>query len=72
MILSDREKKRYSRNLLLADIGEARQLKLSQSKVLIVGLGGLCSPVALYLAATGMGKLLLAVGDNLDIANLQR
>lgn len=71
-MLSDREKKRYSRHLLLGDIGEVGQLKLSQSKVLIVGLGGLGSPVALYLAAAGIGKLLIADGDSLDVTNLQR
>ncbi|MEH6616773.1 MAG: HesA/MoeB/ThiF family protein [Porticoccus sp.] len=72
MMLSDQEKKRYSRHLLLSDIGEQGQLKLSQSKVLIVGLGGLGSPVALYLAAAGIGKLLIADGDSLDVTNLQR
>ena len=71
-MLSDQEKKRYSRHLLLGDIGEAGQLKLSQSKVLIIGLGGLGSPAALYLAASGIGHLLLADGDTLDITNLQR
>jgi len=71
-MLSDQEKKRYSRHLLLGDIGEAGQLKLTQSKVLIIGLGGLGSPVALYLAASGIGHLLLADGDTLDVTNLQR
>lgn len=71
-MLSEREKKRYSRHLLLGDIGEAGQLVLSRSKVLIVGLGGLGSPVALYLAAAGIGKLLIADGDSLDVTNLQR
>lgn len=72
MMLSDKEKKRYSRHLLLGDIGEAGQLRLSQSKILIIGLGGLGSPVALYLAASGIGHMLLADGDTLDITNLQR
>ena len=71
-MLSNQEKKRYSRHLLLGDIGEAGQLKLSRSKVLIIGLGGLGSPVALYLAASGIGRMLLADGDTLDITNLQR
>lgn len=71
-MLSDQEKKRYSRHLLLGDIGEAGQLKLTQSKVLIIGLGGLGSPVSLYLAASGIGHLLLADGDTLDVTNLQR
>jgi molybdopterin/thiamine biosynthesis adenylyltransferase len=71
-MLSDQEKQRYSRHLLLGDIGEVGQLKLSRSKVLVVGLGGLGSPVALYLAASGIGHLLLADGDTLDVTNLQR
>ncbi len=71
-MLSDSDKKRYSRHLLLDDVGEAGQLKLSKAKVLIVGLGGLGSPVALYLAAAGVGKLIVADGDTLDITNLQR
>ena len=71
-MLSDQEKKRYSRHLLLGDIGEAGQLKLSRSKVLIIGLGGLGSPVALYLAASGIGHMLLADGDTLEVTNLQR
>ncbi len=71
-MLSDQEKRRYSRHLLLSDIGESGQLRLTQSSVLIVGLGGLGSPVALYLAAAGVGKLLIADGDSLDVTNLQR
>ena len=71
-MLTDREKKRYSRHLLLGDFGEQGQMKLSQSSVLIVGLGGLGSPVALYLAAAGVGRLLIADGDTLDVTNLQR
>lgn len=71
-ILSLQEKKRYSRHLLLGDIGEKGQSKLAQSKVLIVGLGGLGSPASLYLAASGVGHLLLADGDTLDLTNLQR
>jgi adenylyltransferase/sulfurtransferase len=71
-MLSFQEKKRYSRHLLLGDIGEKGQAILSQSKVLIIGLGGLGSPVSLYLAASGVGHLLLADGDTLDITNLQR
>ena len=71
-MLSDQEKKRYSRHLLLGDIGEAGQLKLSQSKVLIIGLGGFRSPNEQNLAASGVGHLLLADGDTLDMTNLQR
>ena len=71
-MLSDTERKRYSRHLLLGDIGEEGQLRLTKSKVLIVGLGGLGSPAALYLAAAGVGKLIIADGDELDITNLQR
>lgn len=70
--LSDREFLRYSRQLLLEDIGPEGQEKLRSSSVLLVGLGGLGAPASLYLAAAGIGTLLLADGDTLHISNLQR
>ena len=70
--LSDEELLRYSRQILLAQIDIAGQLRLQQSSVLIVGLGGLGSPVALYLAAAGIGGMHLADFDRVDLSNLQR
>lgn len=71
-MLSDEELLRYSRQILLKQVDIDGQLKLKQSKVLIVGLGGLGSPVALYLAAAGVGELHLADFDSVDLTNLQR
>ncbi|WP_417777800.1 molybdopterin-synthase adenylyltransferase MoeB [Stutzerimonas xanthomarina] len=71
-MLSDDELLRYSRQILLRQVDIEGQLKLKQSRVLIVGLGGLGSPVALYLAAAGVGELHLADFDRLDLTNLQR
>ncbi len=69
---SQEEYWRYSRNLLLPQVGLEGQKKLKSASVLIVGLGGLGSPVALYLAAAGVGRLGLADYDVVDRSNLQR
>jgi molybdopterin/thiamine biosynthesis adenylyltransferase len=71
-VLSDQELLRYSRQILLAQVDIDGQLRLKDSRVLIVGLGGLGSPVALYLAAAGVGELHLADFDTVDLTNLQR
>lgn len=71
-MLSDQELLRYSRQILLPQIDVDGQLRLKQSRALIVGLGGLGSPVALYLAAAGVGELHLADFDSVDLTNLQR
>lgn len=63
---------RYSRHLTLPQLGEAGQARLQQSHVLIVGLGGLGSPVAMYLAGAGVGRLTFADFDTVEISNLQR
>ncbi|MDF3933287.1 molybdopterin-synthase adenylyltransferase MoeB [Pseudomonas citronellolis] len=71
-MLNDDELLRYSRQILLPQIDIDGQLRLKESRVLIVGLGGLGSPVALYLAAAGVGELHLADFDSVDLTNLQR
>jgi molybdopterin/thiamine biosynthesis adenylyltransferase len=70
--LTPEEINRYSRNLLLPQVGLGGQEKLKAASVLIVGLGGLGSPAAIYLAAAGVGRLGLVDGDVVDRSNLQR
>ena len=72
MSLTDEQSERYSRNILLDQIGVAGQEKLLASKVLVVGLGGLGSPAVMYLAAAGVGTIGLLDGDEVDLTNLQR
>lgn len=70
--LSAEEIRRYSRHLIMPEVGMEGQLKLKQAKVLLVGTGGLGSPMALYLAAAGVGTLGLVDFDVVDESNLQR
>ena len=70
--MNDDQLLRYSRHILLPKIGILGQEKLTRSRVLIIGLGGLGSPVAMYLAASGIGELVLCDSDNVDLTNLQR
>jgi molybdopterin/thiamine biosynthesis adenylyltransferase/rhodanese-related sulfurtransferase len=70
--LTPSQKNRYSRHLLIPEVGEAGQLKLLNAKVLCIGAGALGSPAALYLAAAGVGTLGIADADTVDESNLQR
>jgi len=70
--LSDAQRRRYSRHVLIPEVGEEGQLTLLDSKALLIGAGGLGSPTALYLAAAGVGTIGLVDDDVVDESNLQR
>lgn len=72
MSLSDAQLLRYSRHVLLPQVGIEGQQRISSGRVLLVGAGGLGCPVALYLGASGVGHLTIADGDVVDLTNLQR
>lgn len=70
--LSDQQLERYARHVVLDEVGEEGQLRLLQAKVLVIGAGGLGAPLALYLAAAGIGTIGIVDDDTVDLSNLQR
>jgi molybdopterin/thiamine biosynthesis adenylyltransferase len=71
-VMTEEQIRRYSRHLILPEVGGAGQRKLLSSRVLLIGAGGLGSPIALYLAAAGVGTLGIVDFDVVDLSNLQR
>ena len=72
MLLTNEQIERYSRHIILKEVGEKGQKKLFNARVLIIGAGGLGSPAAMYLAAAGVGTIGIADADEVDLTNLQR
>ena len=72
MEMNDDELLRYSRQIMLPQIGIEGQHKISKAKVLLFGAGGLGSPIAMYLVASGVGELTIVDPDTVDLTNLQR
>ncbi|MFX1375974.1 MAG: ThiF family adenylyltransferase [Promethearchaeota archaeon] len=72
MILTEKQKKRYARQIISPEIGEEGQEKISELKILQIGCGGLGSPFSMYLTAAGIKELTIIDNDVLDISNLQR
>jgi adenylyltransferase/sulfurtransferase len=71
-MLTDKEKERYDRQIMIYGFGEAGQEKLKKAKVFIAGAGGLGSPAAIYLAAAGIGTIRIADHDTIELSNLNR
>ena len=72
MEFTEEKMERYSRHILLKDVGVEGQIKIMESRVLIIGAGGLGAPAALYLAAAGVGTIGIVDFDRVDLSNLQR
>src|SRR2546421_5924562 len=72
MELTEQQIQRYSRQIILSDVGGKGQMKLNKAKVLLIGAGGLGSPAGLYLAAAGVGRIGIVDDDVVDESNLQR
>ncbi len=72
MDFNDSQLERYSRHIILKNVGIEGQEKISSAKILVIGAGGLGSPALLYLAAAGVGTIGIADGDTVDLSNLQR
>ena len=72
MAFTNEQLERYSRHIILKEVGAKGQKKLLNAKVLIIGAGGLGAPVAMYLAAAGIGTIGIADADEVDLSNLQR
>src|SRR6201985_964160 len=72
MPLSDEELERYARHIVLREVGGAGQARLRAARVLVIGAGGLGSPVILYLAAAGVGTIGIVDFDTVSLSNLQR
>ena len=72
MAMTDEQIERYSRHIILKEVGAKGQKKLLKGKVLIIGAGGLGAPAAMYLAAAGVGIIGIVDADEVDLSNLQR